>query len=51
MLSVIVYNVWQLANILLAIELKMVVLRKPLIKLTQLVRVIRMQIEYPDKPG
>jgi hypothetical protein len=49
-LSVIVYNVWQLANILLAIELE-TELRKPFIKLTQLVRVIRVQIEYPDKPG
>jgi hypothetical protein len=50
MLSMIVYNAWQLANILLAIELG-AELRKPLIKLTQLVRVIRMQTEYPDKPG
>lgn len=50
MLSVIVYNVWQLANILLVIELG-TKLRKPLIKLTRLVRVIRMQAEYPDEPG
>jgi len=50
MLSVIVYNVWQLANILLVIELG-TELRKPLIKLTQLTRVVRTRIEYPDKPG
>jgi hypothetical protein len=50
MLSVIVYNVWQLANILLAIELG-AELKKPLIKLTQLVRVVRMLIEQPDEPG
>ena len=50
MLSVIVYNLWQLANILLAIEIG-TELRKPLIKLTRVVRVIRMRTEYPDKPG
>lgn len=44
MLSVIIYNLWQLANILLAAEL-MVKLREPLIKLTHLARMFRLEIE------
>lgn len=46
MLSVIIYNLWQLANILLAAEL-MVKLLAPLIKLTHLTRIFRMEIETP----
>jgi hypothetical protein len=47
MLSVIIYNLWQLANILLAAEL-MVKLEDPLIKLTHLARIFRIGIEMPD---
>jgi hypothetical protein len=50
MLSVILYNVWQLANILLAIRLE-IELMTPIIKLTQLKRAIRVRIEHLDKPG
>jgi hypothetical protein len=39
MLSVIIYNLWQLANILLAVELLTVRLKAPLIKLTHLARI------------
>src|SRR5579884_2920826 len=46
MLSVIIYNLWQLANILLAAEL-MVKLKDPLIKLTHLARIFRLEIETP----
>jgi IS4 transposase len=47
MLSVIIYNLWQLANILLALEL-MVKLEDPLIKLTHLARIFRLEIEMPS---
>lgn len=46
MLSVIIYNLWQLANILLALELE-VKLKNPLIKLTHLARIFRLEIEMP----
>jgi hypothetical protein len=39
-------NLWQLANILLAAEL-MVKLKDPLIKLTHLARIFRLEIETP----
>ena len=47
MLSVIIYNLWQLANILLAVELK-VKLKNPIIKLTHLARIFRLSIEIPS---
>ncbi len=47
MLSVIIYNLWQLANILLAAEL-MVKLKDPLIKLTHLARIFRLGIEMAN---
>jgi hypothetical protein len=50
MLSVILYNTWVLANIMLAIALG-TKLRTPIIKLTRLKRVFRMQIEQLEKPG
>jgi IS4 transposase len=46
MLSMIIYNLWQLANILLAAEL-MVKLKDPLIKLTHLARIFRLEVETP----
>ena len=48
MLSVIVYSVWILANMMLAIVLR-IELRSPIIKLTQLKRVIRVRIEWPKR--
>lgn len=47
MLSVIIYNLWQLANILLATESR-VKLKNPLIKLTHLTRIFRLEIEMPS---
>ena len=45
MLSVIIYNLWQLANLLLALELKIKLLKNPIIKLTHLGRIFRLCIE------
>src|SRR5487761_580445 len=50
MLSIIIYNLWQLANILLALELKIKLLKKPLIKLTHLGRIFRLSIERSNEP-
>ena len=49
MLSVVLYNAWVLANIMLAIILG-IELRRPIIKLTELKRVIRLRIEWPMMP-
>lgn len=49
MLSIIIYNIWQLANIILAREL-MVKLSRPLIKITDMVRTFRRTIESPRRP-
>ena len=48
MLSVVVYGVWILANMMLAIVLR-IELRSPIIKLTQLKRVIRVRKEWPKR--
>lgn len=48
MLSVIIYNLWQLTNILLAAELMVKELEAPLIKLTHVARIFRLEIEMPS---
>jgi Transposase DDE domain len=48
MLSIILYNAWVLANVILAAILR-TQLRTPIIKLTQLKRVIRLRIEQPKE--
>jgi hypothetical protein len=50
MLSVIIYNLWQLANILLALELKIKLLKNPIIKLVHLGRIFRQCIERAGEP-
>lgn len=49
LLSIILYNIWQLANIILMLELKRE-LTKPIIKLTQLTRAFRLKIELNKPP-
>jgi len=49
LLSIILYNIWQLANITLMLELKRE-LTKPIIKLTQLTRAFRLKIELNKPP-
>lgn len=49
MLSVILYNVWVLANIVLAEKLRKK-LKTPMIKLTQMKRMFRCRIEFPERP-
>ena len=49
MLSIMLYNIWQLANIILTIELKRE-LTKPIIKLTQLTRIFRLKLELNKPP-
>ena len=47
--DIIIYNLWQLVNILLALELKTKLLKKPIIKLTHLGRIFRLNIKRSNE--